>query len=193
VTARSISADSLTSTGVNSTPNDGATLWAAPNCPIPGDGRISKDRHPRDAGRDLFEQLQPFSAHAVFVKREPSRVAAVVPAQLLQGLCEGGEPGLSFYIVRGQIREHADAPHALPMLRVRGERPRDCGTAEHTKKFASPHVPSKLHERASYCRRLSLRKGDAGPKPEELELSKCIPLDIRQCYQMPRTHPASHS
>ena len=41
-----------------------------------GDGRIPKDRRPRHAGRDLFEQLQPFSAHAVFVNREPSRVAA---------------------------------------------------------------------------------------------------------------------
>jgi hypothetical protein len=41
-----------------------------------GDGRIPKDRRPRHAGRDLFEQLQPFSAHAVFVNRESSRVAA---------------------------------------------------------------------------------------------------------------------
>ena len=24
-----------TSTGLNSTPNDGATAWTAPNCPIP--------------------------------------------------------------------------------------------------------------------------------------------------------------
>jgi hypothetical protein len=35
VTARSISPASRTSTGLNSTPNDGATIWTAPNCPIP--------------------------------------------------------------------------------------------------------------------------------------------------------------
>ena len=45
--------------------------------PDPGrDGRIAKDGGPRQAGRDLFEQLQPFSAHTVFEDREPSRVAA---------------------------------------------------------------------------------------------------------------------
>ena len=31
-----------------------------------GDGRIPQDRRSRHAGRDLLEQLQPFSAHAVF-------------------------------------------------------------------------------------------------------------------------------
>src|SRR6185436_11863160 len=34
-TARSISGASRTSTGLNSTPSDGATAWMAPNCPIP--------------------------------------------------------------------------------------------------------------------------------------------------------------
>src|SRR5215471_5251522 len=33
--ARSISPASRTLTGVNSTPNDGATDWMAPNCPVP--------------------------------------------------------------------------------------------------------------------------------------------------------------
>src|SRR5262249_37120096 len=40
------------------------------------DGRIAKHRHPRHAGRDLLEQLQPFPAHAEFVDGEPGRVAA---------------------------------------------------------------------------------------------------------------------
>ena len=34
-----------------------------------GYGGIAKDRHARHAGRDLFEQLQPFPAHAVFELR----------------------------------------------------------------------------------------------------------------------------
>ncbi len=74
---RSISPASRTSTGLNSTPNDGATAWTAPNCPIPEAMAGSPmHRRPRHAGRDLFEQLQPFYAHAVFVIHEPSRVAA---------------------------------------------------------------------------------------------------------------------
>jgi len=39
----------------------------------------SEGRRPRHAGRDLFEQLQPFSGHAVFVNREPGRVPPAVP------------------------------------------------------------------------------------------------------------------
>ena len=46
----------------------------APNVPIPA--RIPKDDRPRHAGRDLFEQLQPFPAHPVFEHRKPGRVAA---------------------------------------------------------------------------------------------------------------------
>ena len=65
--ARSISAASRTSTGLNSTPNDGATAWMAAELADPGgDGGIPKDRRPRHAGRDLLEQLQPFPAQAVF-------------------------------------------------------------------------------------------------------------------------------
>ena len=49
-------------------------------------------------------------------------VAADGPAQLLQPLKERREAGLNFRIVRGRGQEHADAPHALALLRVRGER-----------------------------------------------------------------------
>jgi ABC-type branched-subunit amino acid transport system substrate-binding protein len=42
-----------------------------------------------------------------------SHVAAVGPAQLLQALHECRNAGLPFHIVRGYIREHADAPHGL--------------------------------------------------------------------------------
>ena len=37
---------------------------------------IPKDRRPRHAGRDLFEQLQPFAAEAVFEQAESGDVAA---------------------------------------------------------------------------------------------------------------------
>ena len=77
MTSRSISPASRTLTGVNSIPNDGATIWMAPNCPIPeAIGGIAKDRRSRHARRDLFEQLQPFSAQAVLERRETGGVAA---------------------------------------------------------------------------------------------------------------------
>jgi hypothetical protein len=38
---------------------------------------------------------------------------------LLQGLPERREPGLSLRIARGPVHEHAYAPHALVLLRMR--------------------------------------------------------------------------
>ena len=75
--ARSISPASRTLTGITSTLTDGATARIAPNWPIPaGDRGIAKDRHSRQVWRDLFEQFQPFPAHAVFKKHEASGIAA---------------------------------------------------------------------------------------------------------------------
>src|SRR5262249_13849849 len=52
------------------------------------------------------------------------QVAALAPSQLAERLCERGEPGLPLGIVRGDIREHADAPRAFDLLRARPKRPR---------------------------------------------------------------------
>src|SRR5258708_7888856 len=65
------------------------------------------------------------------------QVAALAPSQLAERLCERGVPGLPLGIVRGDIREHADAPHAL--LRARRERPRDRRAAEQRDELAPPH------------------------------------------------------
>ena len=177
-----------------------------------GDGRIPKDCHSLHMGSDLFEQLQPFSAHAVFVNREPNRVAtrrcqardetgtdridtvtntigtvrvacsngatigvpvpamstsgasaansaaslknvvgrgptsvdpdvaAFASAQLLHGLCERREAGLSFCIVLGQIHEHADASHGLALLRARGDWPCYRRAAEHCDELEPLHA-----------------------------------------------------
>jgi hypothetical protein len=56
---------------------------------------------------------------------------------------------LSFRIVRGQIHEHADAPHPLGLLRVRRERPQGCGAAQtadeiSTREQTAQHVFSTL-------------------------------------------------
>src|SRR4029453_13876835 len=64
------------------------------------------------------------------------QVAAVAPAQLLQGLCERREAGLSFCIVRGHIHEHADTSHPLALLRARREWPRSCSSTNKCNKLA---------------------------------------------------------
>ena len=56
-------------------------------------------------------------------------IAAVGPAQLLQPLQKGSEASAPYRIIRGHVREHADAAHSLRLLRARRERPR-CRAAE---------------------------------------------------------------
>ena len=73
--------------------------------------------------------------------REPvdPQVAAVAPAQLLQGLCERREAGLSFRVVHGQIHEHADASHPLRLLCACSERSTGHCAAEKRDELASSH------------------------------------------------------
>jgi hypothetical protein len=64
-------------TGLNSTPNDGATDWRAPNWPVPaGHGGIPQNSRPRHTERDFFEQFEPFCAYAVFEQDETSGITA---------------------------------------------------------------------------------------------------------------------
>src|SRR5215467_8915218 len=67
------------------------------------------------------------------------QVAALAPSQLAERLCERGEPGLPLGIVRGDIREHANAPRAFDLLRPRRERPRRCCAAEQRDELAPSH------------------------------------------------------
>src|SRR5262249_2470295 len=65
--------------------------------------------------------------------------AAVVPAQLLQRLAESLEIVLLLNIF-GERIEHADAPHALTLLRARRERPcRGRRAAEQRYELAASH------------------------------------------------------
>src|SRR5262249_5506510 len=69
------------------------------------------------------------SAKAIGLTRRPSHVdidvAADCPARLLQTLQKCGDAALPLRIVRGQVHEHADAPHTLArLLRTHRERPR---------------------------------------------------------------------
>src|SRR5262245_19056266 len=65
-------------------------------------------------------------------------VLANAPTRLLQSLQECPNPGLKIRIVRGCVKEHANAPNALALLRARRNRPSSCA-AEHCDELAPPH------------------------------------------------------
>ena len=91
VMARSISPASRTSIGRNSTPSDGASGLDCSQLPAPGcDRGIPQHRHSRHARSDLFQQLQPFSAHAIFELCEARGVAA----RARKALDEAGPDGV---------------------------------------------------------------------------------------------------
>ena len=50
----------------------------------------------------------------------------------------------------GAAREHADAPHALGLLRASCERPNRCSTAQNTEKFPPLHARPVGQEAVSY-------------------------------------------
>src|SRR5262249_3634343 len=81
-------------------------------------------------------------ADACGVSSTPSMLdtdaAAVVPARLLQRLAESLEIVLLLNIF-GERIEHADAPHALTLLRARRERPRSCCAGDERYECAPRH------------------------------------------------------
>jgi hypothetical protein len=60
---------------------------------------------------------------------------------LLQPLPKRPDAGLCVQIVRGGANEHADAPHALGLLRPSRKRPCRCRNAEHRDELAAFHCP----------------------------------------------------
>ena len=72
---------------------------------------IPKDRHSRQAGRDLLEQLQPFPAYAVFGGHETGDVAAR-PRQAFDKAGTDRIAGDREYDRHGAGRLLADWPHA---------------------------------------------------------------------------------
>ena len=66
-------------------------------------------------------------------------VATHDPSLLLQTLMKRGEAGLPFRVVGVLRAEHADAPSALALLRMRCKRPRDgCAAENSTASCAMP-------------------------------------------------------
>ena len=71
----------------------------------------------QDDVRRKRDQFRRVLANAVDIVLAPAdvdpHIAAVAPAQLLQGLPERRDAGLTFCIVRGPVHEHTDAAHPL--------------------------------------------------------------------------------
>jgi hypothetical protein len=71
-------------------------------------------------------------------------IAAVGPAQLLQDLLERRESGLTIWIIRDRVHQHADPPHLLGLLRPGTKRP--CGRhAADERDELAPLQPIELH------------------------------------------------
>ena len=65
--------------------------------------------------------------------------ASLRPSQPIEFPPERRELRLHIRIVLGEAREHADAPHALALLRARRERPCRRAAAEKGNELPSPH------------------------------------------------------
>src|SRR5262249_41038577 len=102
--------------------------------PVPPDTKITSDRRRNQFGCEFTNRFYIACAPAGL---NPN-VEAIGPAQCLQGLQEGGEASLTLPI-RRNAHEHANASHALGLLRTRRERPRHRRTAEECDEFAPFH------------------------------------------------------
>src|SRR5262249_11507092 len=117
-----------------------------------------------------------------------THVAPVAPAQFLQPLHESNEASLSVWIIRTRVHQHADAPHALGLLRQRPERPRRHRATEKRDELAPPHVlPSAedntLPHRGRRCRVVHHSKFS---RPmSQLSLPDLLRLDPRRLYGRP--------
>src|SRR5262249_3455257 len=70
------------------------------------------------------------------------------PPDLLQLVPERRDPGLPFIVALGVAHQHADASHALGLLRPPRERPRRCA-AEQRDEFATVQL-IEFHPKAGY-------------------------------------------
>ncbi len=98
-----------------------------------------------DVGRERG-QFRRVSANVGGIGSGPAgidpHVAADGPAQQPQRLQERPDAGLKFWVVRYCGQQHADASHALGLLRAHGKRPASRRAAEKRHEFAASHGSS---------------------------------------------------
>src|SRR5262249_17405691 len=101
--------------------------------------------------RDQFGRVLPKTRHIAQGEAVVDlHIAALDPAQLLQLFQERSVARPCLRIVFGQVREHADAPHALArLLCARRERPRGCRAEKRDELAASHSITSSA--RPSSC------------------------------------------
>ena len=117
--------------------------------PVSDTANSTKRAHDRpsrsqDDIRRERDQLRSVSAKAIEIAGAPAvfdpHVAADNPAQLGQPLRERRDAFQSSLIALDRAHEHADPPHALPLLRAaRRERPRSGCAAEERDELAPFH------------------------------------------------------
>src|SRR5262249_9548429 len=90
----------------------------------------------RDQFRCMFAKVLEIAGRKAIIN---SHIVAVGPAQLLQSLLECREAYLVVLIVPIHAREHADAPHALALLRACRQRPCRRRAAEQRYELAPSH------------------------------------------------------
>ena len=76
-------------------------------------------------------------------------VAVLRPPEFLESVPECRHVGMCSRIVLGKVHQHADAPHALSLLRPRHHRPRRCRTTEKGDELAPLHVRAQVQETTS--------------------------------------------
>ena len=79
-----------------------------------------------------------------------AQITTFRPSKLLKSLTESREALFHLGIILGEANQHADAPHALRLLRPRSERPRCYRTTEQGYKIAPFHCLPVSQDRASY-------------------------------------------
>ena len=100
-----------------------------------------------------------------------SHVAAVAPAQLLQGLLERRDASLTSWIICGHVHEYADAPHLLGLLRPRREGPR-ATQADSDNELASSHGLPRAESTAIQVATRTIKSGNCNRR-NGVQLASC--------------------
>src|SRR5262249_32499182 len=104
------------------------------------DVRLEADQLLREGSIPIGVTASPTNIH--------SHVAAIGPTQVRKRSCERREAKRCLGMMLAARHDHADAPHAVALLRPRGQRPRCCRAAKRDYEFS----PSDMNRHATLPR-----------------------------------------